>query len=413
MKITPVLGINGYKSKDETYPIYIRVNLGQKRKLFPVGAKVKKIDWDEKNGRVKSTYVHAREINLKILDQLNVFEKSYLNLSGDITNLTDPMKVVDRSDFYWWFEERLIYSKKFHGTYNYKKLLSCKKKLQDFRPALKVSQFDYKLLLDYEKHLKGLGNGSNTIADNMTRLKIVVKMIVNSGGLEAHKNPFLNYTAKRDKVSRKRISFDDILKLADLDISGDKQKQLAVDAYLYSFFNAGIRFGDLTRLKVGSVKDGRLVYTMNKTTIDRSIKQSAPALKIYNRHAAGKRPNEPLFDFGVTWRKNDTWEEVSKENGSISAKNALYNKHLKKVCEAVDIEKISFHTSRHSFADYTKSKKFGDKFDIHTLKDLLGHKKVATTEIYMKGFYKENSDLAIEQLFGDDTSNPDVKVNKK
>jgi len=56
---------------------------------------------------------------------------------------------------------------------------------------------------------------------------------------------------------------------------------------------------------------------------------------------------------------------------------------------------VTYHTARHSFADLAKSK----SIDIHTIKDLLGHSKVQTTEIYMKSFYKEETDSAMDAIF--------------
>ncbi len=90
---------------------------------------------------------------------------------------------------------------------------------------------------------------------------------------------------------------------------------------------------------------------------------------------------------------NIDWDNKSKQ---IEAKNAYYNKKLKEACKEAKIPKISFHTSRHSVADLAHSKNIG----ISGIKDLLGHSKIATTERYMKRFYQEETDEAMDKIFG-------------
>ena len=398
MKITPILGINGYKSKDGTYPIYIKVNIGNKRKLIPVEAKIKKDQWDEKAGRVKmDMHTNAQTINLKIIELTSSLEKNHLKGEG--------VEPGNKDDFYWWFDQRLNYTKEKHGTFNYKKLKSIKNKLQTFAPVLPVKAFDYEFILRYDTHLKSIGNSANTIADNMMRLGIIVEMIIGSGKLEAHKNPFKKYVAQTTRVKKNRVKMDVIDLLQTTDFSADDAKELAVNMYLYSFFNAGIRFGDLCRIKKENIIEGKLKYTMHKTTKERLIKQMPPALQIIDLYQENK---EYIFDTRVNWseiKKGMSAEqirlEIKKEDESINARNTFYNKKLKEVCEEFELPKITFHTARHSFTDYVKQKKFKDKdFDVHLLKDLLGHSKVTTTEIYLQDFYEEESDQAMEDLFG-------------
>lgn len=405
MKITPVLGINGYKSLDGTLPIYLKVNVGQKRKLIPVDFKVRPDQWDEKSGRVKlKMHDNAAHINLKIVDMLNTIERNHLQ--------GKEVDTGDRDDFYWWFDERLAFTKQRHSSYNYDKLVVVKNKLQAYAPALPVRKFDSTFVLRYEQHLAGLGNSANTIADNMMRLKIIVNMIMKSRRFPDYPNPFDNYVAKTTKVKKQRVKFEFIQQLEELPLDMYPQKELAVDMYLYSFFNAGIRFGDLTRIKIGQVADARLRYRMHKTTIDRNIKQMPGALRIFQKYSKGKKPSDYLFPLAVKWAKNPKdKEQVRIEDKSINSQNSLFNKYLKQVCRELDHPEVTFHTTRHSFADYTKEKKFGGKFDFHLLKDLLGHKNAKTTESYMKEFYEEESDVAMEQLFGSPA--PKKKVRKK
>lgn len=380
MKITTILGINGYKSKDDKLPIYIRVNIGLKRKLISIGVKIKKSEWDHKNKRVKLEHPNASAINLKIIELLSSIEKNYINGNN--------IEVGNKDDFFWWFNQRLEYSKKKHSTYNYEKLRAVRDKLFKFSPNLQVKKLDYKFILDYEQHLIEIGNSKNTIADNMMRIKIIMNMIVRTGNIEYHKNPFLNYKFSKTRVIKKRASFDKIKILKDYDFISNEVLQLSVDMYVFSFYCAGIRFGDLCRIEKSMIKENRLRYNIHKTNIERSIKLMNEALIIINKYKSNEKY---LFDTKVKWSS-----DKSIEDKSISSRNAFHNKKLKMACDLLGIEELSFHTSRNSFADYAKK----SNIDIHTLKDLFGHSKTSTTETYMKDFYETETDNAMDKLFG-------------
>lgn len=291
-------------------------------------------------------------------------------------------KMKNEENFYWWFEERLRYSKVKHGLYNWKKLNTVYSKLKIFRPAIAVSDINYKFLKDFELYLLTLGNCTNTVAENLCRIKVIVNEIVRSGQVEYHKNPFLNFKISHTRTEKKRVPIEDIILLENLDLSLLPNMDVARDMYLFSFYCAGIRFGDLCRLKKSMIKDGYLFYTMHKTKVRRKIKLMPVALRI-----AFKYEGEFLFNTKVNW---------DQEDQSINCKNSLFNKWLKRACKACGVTELSYHTSRNSFADHAKK----NNIDIHTIKDLLGHTTVKTTEIYMRDFYEEETDQAFNKMFG-------------
>jgi site-specific recombinase XerD len=122
---------------------------------------------------------------------------------------------------------------------------------------------------------------------------------------------------------------------------------------------------------------------MHKTNKERFIKLTETTKRIVKKHRSKEKY---LFNTKVDW---------NNEEESIDRRNSFYNQSLKDACEAAGITKVSFHTARHAFADHAK--KMG--LDIHTIKELLGHTLVSTTEVYMKSFYTEETDLAMDKMF--------------
>lgn len=293
----------------------------------------------------------------------------------------------NEASFYWWFEERLAYSKVKHSFCAWKNLDAAYRKMKAFRAELQVVEVNYKLIRDFELHLLNNGLSTNTAAEHLGRVKVIANELVRAGVIPHEKNPFLQFTIDTTRTEKKRVPMADILLLENIDLSAWPNVEEARDMYVFSFYCAGIRFGDLCRLKKVMVRDGYLCYTMHKSIKAKIVKHRRIKLQPSALRIAFTREGEFIFNTGVNW---------ANEDRSISAKNALYNKWLKLACRYAGIIGLSYHTSRNSFSDHAK-KKF---IDVHTLKDLLGHSTVKTTEIYMQDFYQEETDAAFTQMFG-------------
>lgn len=368
MKITPILNLN-YKSKDGTYPLYIRVNIGQKRVLVPVGAKIKPTDWDKSRMRVKFSHVNAATINDLIISKSTSLEKNGLK-DGSVTD-------GDKDSFYWWFDEFLKHCEAKHGLYHLKKMKNVKSIMLKFRD-FSVRQLDLNLVKQFETYLISEKYHVNYIADIMVRFKTIVNTIVKNGGIEYHKNPFLNYRIKQIKTEKERLTYEEIMKLQRVKLTG--QPALARDMYIVSFYQGGVRFGDLCRLTKDNFKS-RFSYTMHKSTVQKNMVINPVTEKIMKKYGY-------TFPLGIDWKE---------EERSINSKNTLYNKHLKTACKKAKVNLVSFHSTRHSLTDYAIKKRLTSK----QVQGILGHKNLATTEVYMKSLYQEETDEALKSLFGE------------
>jgi integrase len=345
--MTPVLWTY-YKSKDGLFPVKIRTTIttnGKTKVTYSdTGIRIEKKQFA--NGRVKG-HPKAQEYNFKIAGLCNKSEgKSFMEYFRDF---------ADRP----------------HGYYHKKKLNNVIRIIEGKQPAITLD-FMHRL----ERDLVEDGKHPNYIADIFVRIRTVVNLMVKAGDLDYHKNPFLNFKLKRVKTEKKRLSFDQLLLLQGVKL--DKLRSLARDMYILSFYQGGIRFGDLCRLNKNSVQGGRLHYTMHKTSQERNLPLNPISAKILKRYKYKFLDIDP-----------------ENESRSISAKNALMNKYLKAACKIAKIPEVSFHTSRHSIADYAVKKKLTSK----QLQGILGHGKLSTTEAYLKAFYREETDAGMDQLF--------------
>jgi integrase len=154
--------------------------------------------------------------------------------------------------------------------------------------------------------------------------------------------------------------------------------------YVASFYQGGIRFGDLVRIRKENFRNGRLQYTMHKGI----------------RNATPSKINVPLHPVAKAIFKKYNYQFPAKINWdrpeeSINNRNSIMNQTLRRVCGENGLPEVTFHTARHSVADLSVQKKLSPI----QMKSILGHKKLSTTEVYMREFYSEQSDEAMNKLF--------------
>jgi len=74
----------------------------------------------------------------------------------------------------------------------------------------------------------------------------------------------------------------------------------------------------------------------------------------------------------------------------------IVNRHLKTIATKAGIQaSVSFHVSRHSFANYALKK----GMDLYAISKALGHSDLKVTEEYIKTFDEELLDQSMNQLF--------------
>ncbi len=390
MKVKVLLWIHT-KKKDGTHPIKIKTSQrsdnGTIEKYHLTGCYAKLNQWNESEGLVNGKHPHSAEVNVKLSSLLHDLRSQAIQ--HDDINFD---RVAGGNIISYW-EKLLIDIKVKHSALYYKSMSSVKEKLKAHNPHLTFEKLKLSDIRDFETYLIKIGNGKNTIHHNLKRFKFIVGTAVKDGIIQYHKNPFIHIKLETSETKKTRLSYDKILEIEKLDLKPKTPIWHTRNYWLFSFYCAGIRFGDLCRLKKSNIqtvnKQYRLVYTMNKTTKNRNVLLTQKAVDIFKLY----QDNDSPYVFGIIPKIP---ADKFKEQAAISRENASANKYLKQLEQLVvsDI-KLSFHSSRHSFADYAK--KLG--LDIHMIKDLLGHDKITTTAIYMKSFYEEETDSAIKKMF--------------
>ena len=147
------------------------------------------------------------------------------------------------------------------------------------------------------------------------------------------------------------------------------------------FAFSGIAFVDLTHLKWENIRDGILQYHRQKSGSLIQLEIPSGALRLLDElSACTAKESLYLFPF-LSGRR--TGEAAYKEyNRTLSR----FNRDLRSLARSTGVTlPVTSYTIRHSFASFLKEQ----DVSIEVISELLGHKSIKTTQIYLKSFSLE------------------------
>lgn len=423
------------------YAILLRITQDGKRKYHKSVVTVRNKTWFNKNARNENwirqsdpEYAKKNETLAKELAEAKAVYSDILEEQGVVTPYILKAKVEEAPVASSFLEFAREYCEDLHsnGQIRYwKQFRDLTHKLETFRksrrmPDILFVDLTVSFLDKFEKFLQRLPNqrengtgkvlSKNTVLNHLKRFRTLTRKAVKLGYLSVDKDPFLNYEFHWIPTTKDRLETDEIERIIKLDLEEGSMLWHTRNCFLFSFYSAGIRVGDLLQLRWRNVETGRIIYRMGKNHKPKDLKlvpQNRAILEYYDRD--DKKRDDYIFPFmdgaspyarAVTQEEKDTMSVDLKAAlfNDISAKTALLNKYLKEIAALAGIEKhLSFHVSRHSFAKKAKNTK-----DVGNgvIQGLLGHSSLKTTEGYMGEFDSSVEDDAMDKIFGtEDKSN--------
>lgn len=275
----------------------------------------------------------------------------------------------------------------------YKKYNTVIQKLTDFRKDedFYFEEITPSFLASFESSLKKRSNSINTINSNFRTIRAIYYKGIEKGLVDQSKNPFFTYKLKLNNSVKERLNEEEIKRIENLDLKGDTFVESIRDAFLFSFYNAGIRISDILQLNWDSVKDGKLTYKMYKTNRVHSFKLKEKPTLILEKYNG----NDEIFVFPFFSSRYDYSDPVFLHS-QIGSKTAIFNKYLKYIASRAGIsKKLTTHIARHSFADIARQK----TDNIYNLSKTLGHSSLKVTEAYLSSFDEKAVDDTLDSMF--------------
>ena len=435
MATTFNLELNNKPTRKNTYNILLRITQDRKHKRIKSTIELKSPkDYNPKakNGNwVRTSEPNHKLWNAVLIGEIEEAKKTYrdLKVKGLATkeNIKNSIQEVEVSpSFLVYAKQRTSDILNEGGHRNFKKYNGFCNKLEGFlksnrKKDLLFVEVTTSFLSKFEAYLHSLKNARNpeaklhpnTIAINLNIFKSIVNRAIEIDKfIKPEQNPFLGYKYDREvSTTKEKLNEAEIIQIEELDLKENSLIWHCRNYFLFSFYLAGIRAGDLIQLRWSNItSEGRLEYRMAKTKKDRSIhlhEKARNILKFYYKE--GCKPTDyifPLLDSKAQYALAVTPEQkatlppdlIIKLNDITGAKNALINKYLGKIADEAKITKhISMHIARHSFAKIAKD----NNVDNNHLKSLLGHSNIKITEAYMGNFETQETDNVMASIFSE------------
>lgn len=257
---------------------------------------------------------------------------------------------------------------------------------------------DLAFIQGFEKYLHRIGNGANTINSNLKVVKQIYRQAIRAGIVKTPNLELLEYKVKTSEVQREKLTQEEIKQMIALELEPWSSLWHARNYFLFSFYCAGIRFGDFAQLRWSNIHENDyLKYRMGKTQKLQSLRLPKQAKSIL-AHYQNPQAKAKDFIFPLLPKIFDDLDQVAQRK-QVSSKNALTNKNLGLLQKKMMLSKrLSFHIARHSFA-YIGFKKTKDP---QAVQNALMHSKLKETQLYISSLANDKERDILDEIFGHD-----------
>ncbi|GAB5519487.1 MAG: site-specific integrase [Rhodothermales bacterium] len=410
--VTPLLR-TAKKDKKGRSPIWLRIADRNGSRFLSLGEKVRPSQWNPRTGRVRKSHPHADLLNKLIDERVHEAEAEVLRLKIDGTYATaDHVKkhlTVDPSADFFEFAERYLDALAQRGKIaRVRRLRATLGKLRTFLAPTDLSferleREGYRLLSGFEAHcLTSLGNKQSSVATNLKDIRTLINLAEREDLIDSSRNPYRKFTIKEGRApERTKLTFSEIKRIEALDLDEGTPIWHVRNYFLFAFYSAGVRFGDIAEMTQGRILlsedeqvPDRLVYFAGKTGKRHSIAITPPALEILSHYL---REGAASDAFVFPMLEGYDLSTPKKLHNAKASRNTLANKHLKQIAKLAAIDKkVTFHIARHSFADAMRSE---EGWSVYEISKALGHSSITQTERYLKSFDDEALDKRMRAAF--------------
>lgn len=376
--------INASRAVNNEAEIYARVTVNQKRVNISLKRKIPINQWDVAKKRIKGHSEQAKQVN-QYLDQVYTqlfqiyqdlkFQGSLItaqlikaNYNGENEQSKSLLNLLEYHS--QKIENTLAKGsiRNFGVTENYlKKFLKETRKTTD----IYLKELDFKFLCDFEYYLSSywpVGHpkamSHNTVMKHIQRVR---KMVTLAYHLEwIPKDPFVRWKSTFEKKEREFLSDNELSIMENFDFEIDRLDRVR-DLFIFSCYT-GISYVDIMNL----TKNNLVIGIDGRTWIITKRQKTKSAVKV---PLLGKAEEvvEKYKDHPMTRVTNSILPRITNEK---------LNQYLKEVAFYCGIKKnLTFHMARHTFATTIT---LSNGVPMETVSKLLGHTKIATTQIYAR-----------------------------
>jgi len=377
-----LIWLNTSRVKNNQTELFARITVNQKRANFSLKRKININSWDKNKGHLKRNSPDAQIVN-QYIDQVKAkLFKIFVKLQTQDKNITAQAikeAYLGTDKKYPTLKELIEYHnskskgklnnatlRHYATTQNYLiKFLKKEYKTSD----ILLKDLNYAFVINFElfltsytpkDHHKKIGN--NTIMKHIQRLRKMVTMAYHLEWID--RDPFVRFKPTFEKHEREFLTENELQNIENFN-SDFERLNLVKDLFVFSCYT-GIAYIDVMKL----TKENLLIgIDGHKWIITKRQKTGSPV----------KVPILEQAQLLINKYKNNI-RALHKGTLFPVISNEKINAYLKEIATLCGIKKnLTFHMARHTFATTVT---LTNGVPIETVSKLLGHKKLATTQIY-------------------------------
>lgn len=376
--------INASRSSNQKADLYVRITVDGKRANIGLKRKVFIVQWNTNTKKVIGNSIEARQINHLINQTQAKLYDIYqeLKYKGEfITSQLIKARFCGEDENSKTLQEILKYHNKkikntlakgsirnFGITENYiNRFLIRKHKTND----IFLKQLNYKFISEFETflieyypsgHPRAMSH--NTVMKHIQRLRKIVTLAYHLEWID--KDPFVRWKPTFEKKRREFLTVNELHNIENYEFRIDKLDRVR-DLFVFSCYT-GLSYSDIINLTPANIQMGDddcywIVTSRQKTKVSVRVPLLNKSQQIVNKYA----------DHPITNVSGMLLPIISNE------KINLYLKDIADVCGIT--KNLTFHMARHTFATTVT---LSNGVPIETVSKLLGHTKIATTQIYAR-----------------------------
>lgn len=248
---------------------------------------------------------------------------------------------------------------------------------------LKFADITPEWLTKYQDHLLEKGKKYTTISINMRALRAIINEGKAQGIISEAQYPFAvkqngKYQIPESEGRKIALTEEQLIKVFDYPLMPNDEKYR--DLWIFSFYCNGANFNDILRFKYENIVDNGIEWYRKKTINQDKKKIKIRAFITEEMHLIidkygnpDHKPNNYIFPY--------LRSGLSPFEERMIIQNLIHtiNKRMKKIGKALGYGNITTYWARHTFASISRRK----DVKLFAISKSLGHKNLATTEIYL------------------------------
>lgn len=375
--------------------LYIRVTKERNSQFISTGLMIQPADFDKAKGKCK--VIFKNDLAKGLLHQ-SYNEILHSKIEGIRASVTDESlnfsakrikkEVVSKSKneglgVLAYFDTRISQLRTEKRIGNTRPYIIAKNKFGKFTGGeISFREVTNELLVEYLNSLKKAGLSYNSIKNYIRTLQALYNFAIKEKNIIPNIDPFKNIglSTIEKKVTHRALNAMEIETIKAY--SPTSKECLALDIWLFSYYNRGINIKDIAHLTKDNVRGGVITYQRKKTHKN-YIQQLHPAsLPILERQA-----NTSNFLFPIL--KGVELENENKVYNRVVRVTQNTNNILRAIGEKLNLSlPLTTYVARHSYA--TQLLRNGT--NVALISQALGHSSMVVTQTYLAAF--DNSELS-------------------